>query len=91
MTLDLGESALSQVWKIMQASKLVSATDTRANHDLIVPECVSIQKSDLLIAVINTTLHFSLALVTFETFFWAIYDGSSILFKLTISLSFGGW
>lgn len=56
MTLDLGESALSQVWNIIQTSKLVSATDVRANQDLIVTECVSIQKSDLLIAVINTTL-----------------------------------
>lgn len=91
MTLHLGESALSQVWKIIQASKLVSATDIRANHDLIFTECVSSQKLDLLVAVINTTMHLSLVLVTFEIFFSAIYDGSSILFKLTISLYFGGW
>lgn len=43
--IDLGESALSQVWKIIQASKLVNAAaDIRASHDLIFTECVSIQK-----------------------------------------------
>lgn len=82
MTLDLGESALSQVWKIIQASKLVSATDIRANHDLIVTECVSIQKSDLLIAVMTTTLcisvwPLSLLKYSFERYMMGIWYYSS--------------